>query len=251
VFDLVKWGILAKVLPWTGLFCVVKLAMHWLDWEPWEFDALTGALFSAVTFVIALILSGTLSDYRACEGMPSQIANALETIEDTNQVIATRYPDYQPEMLKQALADVSKSILGWLKDGKDFTAVDESIDRLNPLLAKILVLDNCSGFVTYIHAEQAKIRSLSRQMCGNRDTDFLGAAYVLLWLFLGGSIFALLLIDAKRFSENLTVSTFMFTLFVYLLFLIDDLDNPFQYDGKSSVDVSLSALESVEIKLKE
>jgi hypothetical protein len=79
VFDLVKLGILVKVLPWTGLFCVVKLAMHRLDWEPWAFDALTGALFSAATFVIALILSGTLSDYRACEGMPAQISNALET----------------------------------------------------------------------------------------------------------------------------------------------------------------------------
>jgi hypothetical protein len=45
----------------------------------WAFDALTGALFSAATFVIALILSGTLSDYRACEGMPAQISNALET----------------------------------------------------------------------------------------------------------------------------------------------------------------------------
>ena len=85
MYDLVKWGILIKVLPWTELSCVVKLTMHWIDWEPWTFDALTGALFSAATFVIALILSGTLSDHRACEGMPAQIANALETIEDTNQ----------------------------------------------------------------------------------------------------------------------------------------------------------------------
>jgi hypothetical protein len=250
VFNLVKWGILTKVLPWTGLFCVVKLGLHWLDWEPWAFDALTGALFSAVTFVIALILSGTLSDYRACEWMPAQIANSLETINDTNQVIAARYPDYHPQILQQALVDVSRSILDWLKAGKEFTVVDDSIDRLNPLLAKILVLDGCAGFVNYMQAEQAKIRAISRQMRGNRDTDFLGAAYVLLWLFLGGSIFALLLIDAERFSENLTVSTFMFTLFVYLMFLIEDLDNPFQYDGKSSVDVGLSALEHVEMKLK-
>ncbi len=250
MFDLVKWGILIKVLPWTGLFCIVKLGMHWLDWEPWAFDALTGALFSAATFVIALILSGTLSDYRACEGMPLQIANSLETINDTNQTIAAMYPNYHPQLLQQALVDVSRSILDWLKDGQEFTRVDDSIDRLNPLLAKILVLDSCSGFVNYIQSEQAKIRSLTRQMRGNRDTEFLGAAYVLLWLFLGGSIFALLLIDAERFSENLTVSTFMFTLFVYLLFLIEDLDNPFQYDGKSSVDVGLSALESIETKLK-
>jgi hypothetical protein len=249
VFNLVKWGILIKVLPWTGLFCIVKLGMHWLDWDPWAFDALTGALFSASTFVIALILSGTLSDYRACEGMPLQIANGLETINDTNQTIAAKYPDYQPQYLQHALVNVSRSILDWLKDSKEFTVVDDSIDRLNPLVANILELDGCSGFVNYIQSEQAKIRSLARQMRGNRDTEFLGAAYVLLWLFLCGSIVALLLIDAERFSENLTVSTFMFTLFVYLLFLIEDLDNPFQYDGKSSVDVSLSPLENVCSKL--
>jgi hypothetical protein len=80
MLDRVKWGILLKVLPWTGLFCIAKLGMHWVSWEPWIFDALTGALFSAAIFVIALILSGTLGDYRACEVMPSQIANSLETI---------------------------------------------------------------------------------------------------------------------------------------------------------------------------
>jgi hypothetical protein len=250
VFDLVKWGILIKILPWTGLFCIFKLGMHWLQWEPWAFDALTGALFSAATFVIALILSGTLGDYRACEGMPAQIANALETINDTDRMIAARYPDYDPQPLQQALANISRSILDWLQAGKEFTTIDEAIDRLNPLLAKILVLENGTGLVTYIQTEQSKIRSLTRQMRGNRDTDFLAAAYVLLWLFLGGSIVALLLIHAEQFSENLTVSTLMFTLFVYLLFLIKDLDNPFQYDGKSSVDVGLAPLENISIKLK-
>jgi hypothetical protein len=250
VFDLVKWGILFKVLPWTGLFCIFKLGMHWLKWEPWAFDALTGALFSAATFVIALILSGTLSDYRACEGMPAQIANALETISDTDRVISIAHPDYDPQPLQQSLINLSQSILDWLTADREFMIVDEAIDRLTPLLAKILVLDHCSGLVTHIHAEQAKIRSLTRQMRGNRDTDFLGAAYVLLWLFLGGSIVALILIHAEQFSENLTVSTFMFTLFVYLLFLIEDLDNPFEYNGKSSVDVGLSPLEQVCTKLK-
>jgi hypothetical protein len=249
VFDLAKWGILIRVLPWTGLFWIGKLGMHWLQWEAWAFDALTGALFSAATFVIALILSGTLNDYRACEVMPAQIANSLESIYDLDRVIATKYPDYQPQPLQQALVQIGRSILDWLRADKEFATVDEAIDRLNPLLADILVVDSGGGFVTYIHAEQAKIRSISRQMQDNRDTDFLGAAYVLLWLFLSGSIVALLLIHAEQFSETLMVSTLLFTLFVYLLFLIEDLDNPFEYNGKSSVDVNLSPLENVCIKL--
>jgi hypothetical protein len=249
VFDLVKWGILIKVLPWTGLFCVFKLGMHWLDYEPWAFDALTGALFSAATFVVALILSGTLSDYRTCEGMPLQIANALETIHDIDRIISATHPEYDPQPLQQALVSISQSILDWLKADREFAIVDESIDGITPLLAEILIFNGGSIFVDRIQSEQAKIRSLTRQMSGNRDTDFLGAAYVLLWLCLGGSIVALLSIGAEQFSENLIISTLMFTLFVYLLFLIKDLDNPFQYDGKSSVDVGLSPLENVCIKL--
>lgn len=249
MFDLVKWGILIKVLPWTGLFCIGKLAMHWLKWEPWTFDAPIGALLSAAIFVIAMILSNTLSDYRICEGIPSQIANSLETISDLDRIIATGHPDYDPQPLQQALVNIGRSLLDWLTDDKEFAIVDRSIDRLNPLLAKILVVDGGSGFVTYIHAEQAKIRSLTRQMRSNRETDFIGAAYTLLWLFVGGSILALLSIGSERFSENLAFSMLMFTLFVYLLFLIKDLDNPFQYDGKSSVDVSLAPLEDVCVKL--
>jgi hypothetical protein len=247
--DFIKWCILLRVLPLTGVFCVAKWGIHRWGWEPWVFDSLTGALFSAAIFVIALILSGTLSDYRACECMPAQIANALETISDTNQTLAAAHPDYQPQPLDTALANIAAALLDWLQEGKEFTVVNAAVDRLNPLLAPLLSFNGGSGAVNYIQAEQSKIRALSRQMRSNRDTDFLGAAYVLLWLFLSGAIFALLLIDAQKFSENLTVSAFMFTLFIYLLFLIEDLDNPFQYDGKSSVDVNLLPLVEVRTKL--
>lgn len=244
-----KWGILRRVLPWTGLFGMAKWGMHWLGCEPWVFDSLTGALFSATIFVIASILSGTLSDYRACECMPAQIANALQTIADTNRVLAAAHPDYQPQPLDIALANIATSLLDWLEDGKEFTIVDAAIDALNPLLAPLFVLNGGSGAVNYIQAEQSKIRSISRQMRSHRDTAFLGAAYVLLWLFLSGSILALLLIDAQKFIENLLISAFMFTLFIYLLFLIADLDNPFQYDGRSSVDVNLLPLVEAYTKL--
>jgi hypothetical protein len=244
-----KWGILLKVLPFTGLFTIAKFGIHWMGWESWSFDALTGALFSAATFVIALVLSGTLGDYRASEGMPSAIANSLENIQATNRVIAAADLDYQAQSLQQALIDVSQSILDWLESGGEFAIVDKEIDTIDPLLAPMLKLNGGAVLVNRIQSEQANIRSIIRQMQGNRDTEFLGPAYVLLWLFLCGSIVALLLIKGAPFTESLTISTFIFTAFLYLLFFIQDLDNPFEYDGKSCVDVDLSALKNVLIRL--
>ena len=66
-----------------------------------------------------------------------------------------------------------------------------------------------------------------------------------------GPIIALLLIGADRFSENLVVSGLLFTSFTYLLLLIRDLDNPFQYNGKSCVDVDLSLVRTVRDRLQQ
>jgi len=90
--------------------------------------------------------------------------------------------------------------------------------------------------------ELARLRILVNRMASNRDSEFLGPAYAMLEIFLAGAVMALLLIGADRFSENMVVSCFLFTSFTYLLLLIRDLDNPFQYDGTSCVDVDLSVL---------
>jgi hypothetical protein len=97
--------------------------------------------------------------------------------------------------------------------------------------------------------ELARMRILVNRMASNRDSDFLGPAYAMLEIFLVGTVVALLLIGAERFSENMVVSSFLFTSFTYLLLLIRDLDNPFQYDGSSCVDIDLSALNSCRQRL--
>jgi hypothetical protein len=217
--------------------------MHYLGLEPWAFDSLTGSLFGAATFAITLTLSGTLSDYGTCARTPMLITNAIVSIQNSSELLAASYPEFDIQPIQQSLDRIVAAILGWLKEDKEYAEVDTAIAQLTSLLVPVLPLENGVAFTSRIQEEQAQLRLLTQQMKGSRDTDFLEPAYVLLWLFLSGSIVALLLIGAERFSENLTVSTFLFTSFFYLLFLIRDLDNPFEYDGKSSVDVDLSVLE--------
>ncbi len=239
---LLQWGIFLQVLPLAGLFVSTKIVIHWLGWEVWDFDSLTASLLSAATFAIAILLSNTLADYRNSENLPMQIVNALETITDTNLTIAAADLNYDPKPLQQALKHVSQSILNWLQQDGEFQAISQELDKLNPLFAQIISGAGI-GPVNRLHGEQAKIRSISYQMQNIRDTDFLPPIYVLLWLFLGSSSISLLLIHVNHFSEDLTVSSLIFTSLFYLLLLIRDLDNPFQYDGKSYVEVDLAILE--------
>jgi hypothetical protein len=242
LLGITKWRILLQVLPLTLLFGVAKWGTHYLGWEPWTFDSLTGTLFGAVTFVLALVLGGTLSDYRICENAPTSIVNAVETIQDCNQLVAASYQDYDSAPLQHGLVKLSQCIYDWLKNGKDIAVVYTALNDLNRLFVP-LEQKGGMGIANNAQAELSKIRLLVSQIQVNRDTEFLGPAYVMLFVFLSLTTVALLLIGTDNFSENITISSFLFAALIYLLALIRDLDNPFQYDGSSCIDVDLTALQ--------
>jgi hypothetical protein len=198
-------------------------------------------LFGAATFVIAFLLSGTLADYNASAAMPAKIVAAIETIQDTNEMVAIAHSDYDPAPLRTALGTVLAETVEWLDYTHSVADVEVALDRLNSHFATLLGM-GLLPTVNRLQTEQSNIRLWLHQMAGIRNTDFLGPAYALLEFFLVGAIAALLLIQTQHFSESLVVSSLLFTSFTYLLLLIRDLDNPFDYQGQSSVDVDLGLL---------
>jgi len=243
-----KWRLFLKVLPLTGLFALAKFGVHGLGLEPWEFDSLTGSLFGASTFVLAFVLSGTLAAYNASEDMVVQFINAIESIDDINNYVARLQPSLETTRLTSCLANLLGQLAQWLANRVGFEVIDASLADLNQSLAD-LRQNSGDSVVDRGLPELARMRILVNRMASNRDSDFLGPAYAMLEIFLVGAVVALLLIGAERFSENMVVSCFLFTSFTYLLLLIRDLDNPFQYDGSSCVDVDLSVLNSCRQRL--
>lgn len=236
-----KWRLFLKVLPLTALFALAKLGVHGLGLEPWEFDSLTGSLFGASTFVLAFVLSGTLAAYNASEDMVVQFINAIESIEDINRYLAQMKPGLKSDQLTQRLADLLQQSAEWLANSLSFDRIDSALAELGQSLSE-LRLQSGDSVADRALPELARMRIVLHRMAMNRDHDFLGPAYAILEIFLVGAVLALLLIGADRFSENMVVSCFLFTSFTYLLLLIRDLDNPFQYDGSSCVDVDLNLL---------
>ncbi len=94
-----------------------------------------------------------------------------------------------------------------------------------------------------VQAELAKLRLAVMRIRVIRDTDFVISAYTLLELYTVGAVLALILVGGEHFGRNLMLSVILVTGIFYLLLLIRDLDNPFQYNGESSVDVTLQDLD--------
>jgi hypothetical protein len=237
-----SWKTFIKVLPWAVVFCLAKMGMHYLTFEPWPLDSLTGSLLGATTLALTIVLSGTLSDYRASESMPGQIVNALEAIHDRSIILGKINSSYDDRILLLPLAAVARSVTDWLEQGQSFDAVIASLDQLNASLAIMADLEQGMVTIDRIQVEIARMRLIANQMQAIRETDFVPAAYTLLFLFMTASSVTLLLVKSDTFSEGIVTSACLFTLVLYLFLFIRDLDNPFEYDGKSEVDVNLSCL---------
>jgi hypothetical protein len=235
-----KWRIFVLTLPLTILFGLAKWLFHQQGWELWTFNALTSSLFGAATFIIAFQLNGTLSDYRSSDSLLTQFCVSIESIQDSNLFTAKTHPDYDSQPLRQSLLSLTQDLRGAL----------EAEQTLQPLLVKVTDLhllfaglDQYSPNVSLLQAEQGKIRGILLQIKGVRDSDFIQPAYAILELFTIASTIALLLIGSEEITESIVVSSLLFVVFLYLLLLIKDLDNPFQYGGFSSVDSSLGVLD--------
>ena len=246
----VKWRVLLAVAPFTLLFALLEVLFHLLGWELWKFDSLTGSLLGAATFILALVLSGTLSQYHASEEMVLELVNEAEAINDRLDVNGAAAPDLDAVRIRLALVAALEVIRLWLLKQAPWEAVQTALNQLNASLAALEAAGRSDANNPSL-ANLAKMRLLLSRISSNRDHDFIAPAYALLELFLLGVFIALLLIGADNFGENFVVSSFLFTSFLYLVFLIRDLDNPFEYDGSSSVDVDLAPLEQCEQRLSQ
>ena len=246
----VKWRVLLAVAPFTLLFGLLEVVFHQLGWELWKFDSLTGSLLGSASFILALVLGGTLGQYHASEEMVLELVNEAEAINDRLAVHGATAPGLDTARIRSALVAALEAIRRWLLKQAPWEAVQTALNQLNGSLAALEAAGRSDANNPSL-ANLAKMRLLLSRISNNRDHDFIAPAYALLELFLLGVVVALLLIGADNFGENLVVSSFLFTSFLYLVFLIRDLDNPFEYDGSSSVDVDLAPLEQCEQRLRQ
>ena len=74
---LLRHTILLKVFGFVAVLLVTKAAIHHFELDFVAISPLVTAFVGGVIFIIAIILSGTLSDYKESEKIPSELAASI------------------------------------------------------------------------------------------------------------------------------------------------------------------------------
>ena len=246
-----RWRLAIKLVPLVVVVATLKLAFSGLGLDDAALNPLYTGLVAGTIFLLGFLLAGTLADYKESEKMPGDLAASLETISDECLIL---YEDKQASAARECLAHLHRlagSIEAWLRRRERTDVVLEAISGLNSHFLAFEPLTQ-PNFIVRLKQEQSAIRRMTIRINAIRETSFVMAGYAI------AELTSLLLVGGLLFTEVgelglevFLVSTIAFLL-GYMLLLIRDLDDPFDYDGADqagAAEVSLAPLEQLRGRL--
>jgi hypothetical protein len=248
--SLKSWGLVVKVLPIVGLVAAAKLVTEAFGWEGIEINPLFSGLVAATIFLLAFLLAGTLADYKESERLPGDLASSLETIADECEIL---YADKAAAPALECLShldELTSTVLAWLNRRASSGEVLDRICGLNAFFLRFEPLTQ-PNFIVRLKQEQAAVRRMVIRIQTIRDTSFIGAGYAIAYLASAVLLAGLLITNIGAAGESLFFVAFITFLLAYMLALIRDLDDPFEFENghAGAAEVSLAPLHQLEERI--
>lgn len=240
-----------RVAPLVAVALVAKLAVDLLGWNPVELNALYSGLVAATVFLIGFLLAGTLADFKESERLPGELAGRTETIADECQIL---YREQAAEAARECIEHLdrlTKAMSAWLHGKERVETVLDEIEGLNRYFLEFQPLTQ-PNFIVRLKQEQSVLRLLVLRINTIRETSFVGAGYVVAEISSGLLVSSLVVANIAALGAELFLLGTITFLLAYMISLIKDLDDPFEYDGErrvGSAEVSLGAILHLERRM--
>lgn len=239
-----RYGIALTVGVITFGLLFVKYIVDSLGWTFVAVNPLLTAFLGGVFFTIGILFAGAVTDYKEAEKIPGELAVAVKTLYGDIQVIpfekkdASFIPLFQ-EQVRQLLYIITEN---FRSNSWKLKTVDVQLDVLTSLVQKISYSGVQANFVLKLRNELAFIDRLSHRIHTIEETSFIPAAYTIAELAIGVILLLLLFVQVDFAYGGLIIVGATSMVLLSLLFLIKDMDNPFEYGKDSNADVDLSVL---------
>lgn len=245
-----KWKLAIKVAPFVAGIVLIKLIIHQLGWEFLTLNSLFGAIISANVFLVGFLISGVLVDYKESEKIPGELACSLEVMADECYIT---YKNKKSKIAKDLLGrvcDLTSSIIEWLHKKEKTASVHKKITDLNDYFLALESLTQ-ANFIVRLKNEQNNLRRLITRIHSIRETSFNPAGYAIAEIISAVLCVGLVFTKIDPYYESIFFVAFVSFILIYMVILIKDLDNPFNYYEKENYadEVSLKPLFDLEKRI--
>ncbi|MCZ7362156.1 MAG: hypothetical protein O8C58_02275 [Candidatus Methanoperedens sp.] len=244
-----KWGLTLKVLAIVFILLIIKMVISQFDLDIATASPLITALVGGVIFTIAIIFTGTLTDYKESEKIPGELAASLKALYNdsmmgrNNDKITDDMRSHIRELLKIMISNFRKNV--WELD-----EIGSSMDSINDDIYKLAENGVAPQFLVKLRTEMINIDKISNRIETITETTFIPAAYGIAELAVAAVLLVLLFVRTDPYYEGLALIGATSSLLIGLIMLIKDMDNPFEVGKNSYADVDLNILFGLEKNLR-
>jgi predicted membrane chloride channel (bestrophin family) len=237
----IKWKILLQVIPIIAGILLIKALFHHYGLEMMELNALFTSLVGATIFLIGFLISGVLSDYKESEKIPGEITSSLKNILDDSLTLKHHYSDETFQQFISFQKKLVNNIKSWLYKEIDTTELLTQFDVLNSIIIQLDKEGVQANFLIRIKNEISTVRKNLLRIEAIRETNFISSAYAIVESMAFVISAGLIFIKIEPFFAALFFTVLVTFLIIYMIILIKDLDDPFDYqaNGESGTEISL------------
>jgi hypothetical protein len=219
----------------------IRIAVEELDGQFVTPGPLLSALVTCGIFVVALVVSGTLVDYKESERVPAEIAAGLASIHTDARAFKKEKPQFDLVGLERRLAAVIHAFRSDLVQPRSRSCL-HAINAISESFAEMDRLEVIATYISRLRGEQAAIRKSVLRVYHIQETEFVPSAYMLIWtvLFLAIAVLTFTIADS---TEAYVLLGGIYFFLIYLARLLKILDTPFQPKAHTRDDVRLFLLD--------
>jgi hypothetical protein len=249
---MLKWKLMLSTLPIVFAMAAFKVLLDVV----FQFRGLVpfsdvGVILTACVFLIGFLLAGTMADYKESERLPAEIAATLETLEEIFALAAINRPGLRLAQLRGSVLELTDAIKDWLVQRRS-TDVYGALSRAGEVIGW-LEREGAGPYASRAIPQLMAVRRTIARIDVIARTGFLPPAYALLEVLVVMVIGLMLIAEFSSRLVEVLIVPFVTLVNVYMLRLIRDIDNPFEYspDGRQSgrAEVELWPLDEYRARL--
>jgi hypothetical protein len=243
-----KWSIGLKIAPLIVGIIVLKLFLHYLGWEVLSLNPLFTSIVAATTFLLGFLITGVLTDYKESEKIPGDMAASLAAISDEAICIQKSKKCAQAKELLDHISGLTSDTINWFHKKERTKLLLQKISNMNEHFVDLEPFTQAT-FLSRLKQEQSNLRRAVIRSHAIRETRFFLPAYAIAEALAFFLIIGMLILKLEPYWESVFFVTLVSFAVLYMIFLIKDLDNPFDYAGKGegSNEVSLKPLYDLQL----
>jgi hypothetical protein len=243
IMDLMKkWGIILKALVIVLVLLGVRTMINILGYDTVPITPIVGAFITGAIFTIAVIFTGTFTDFKESEKIAGDMASALKALYNDSIVIPLEDQTPLVTMRSHIRALLNTINASFMENNFNPRAINHAMDIVTDDIRVLGKLNVAPPTLAKLRIELGALDKLVNRVDVITRTDFIPAAYAIAEIATAAVILVMLFVKNDPYLEGSVIFVFLSLMLIALVFLIKDMDNPFEFHQGTSADVDIDTL---------